>query len=538
MQNLLYFLSGEVPGGLLLLFFLFSVINLALYFLFKGSKLFSKEVYQRKAIRANIFLFSIYIILWIVFKPVELPDQILILPFQDEDGVEYVLCESLQKELKGNLRDGLSLYQWEWFYQTANKDSLHLREYRENLSKKIGIEFILSGVVSSFNDHWQLQLGIAGSHSLANFEVRAESYPQLVLKTIKLINQEYSILNKNYSNDDYLNKQKNEIISRAKVALLDDLPDEVLTEVDKTDSGMVEVITAAYLLKGIEELAEDPISPLYDDLMNRNFRQLLNMIIPFSKIGADTPEMNITLARMYLHTGNYGMAEVCLEKALTQGKYNPRVYYYLSFLHKSRFQERGFDDRVALLDHVVRLDPGYTLAVYELADELYRTGTAAPTHPNTERSIQILRQYLQINPNKINILSLMGRILLQAKYTEEAMEIYTKLLQQEPETAENHYNLGICNFHLKKYDQAEKLFLDAIKMNDYANAYLYIGVMYRLGGDNDKALYYYRERVKRKQSDDDQYAIEAMHGIRLILNDIAIAEENEKKIKDPDTGSK
>ena len=75
------------------------------------------------------------------------------------------------------------------------------------------------------------------------------------------------------------------------------------------------------------------------------------------------------------------------------------------------------------------------------------------------------------------------------------------------------------------YDSAKIEFNRAIDISDYPDAYLYLGAMYRLEGDPDRALHYYRERIKRKQGDDDQYAKEAMRGIRLILNDLAEEEE-------------
>jgi tetratricopeptide (TPR) repeat protein len=201
----------------------------------------------------------------------------------------------------------------------------------------------------------------------------------------------------------------------------------------------------------------------------------------------------------------------------------------MSFLHDSRYEELGFSNRAEILTLAVQLDPGYSSAVYELSDELYLTGTAAPTNPNTIKSMEVLRDFLRINPNNENILSLLGRILLQTKYTLEAMEIYQKLLVLDPQSAENHYNMGICYFHKNDYESAKKEFNRAIEINDYPDAYLYLGAMHRLEGDSETALYYYRERIKRKQGDDDQYAKEAMRGIRLILNDLAEKEEKENK---------
>jgi hypothetical protein len=58
------------------------------------------------------------------------------------------------------------------------------------------------------------------------------------------------------------------------------------------------------------------------------------------------------------------------------------------------------------------------------------------------------------------------------------------------------------------------------------------GFSYRELGINDSALYYYRERVRRKTGDDDIYAAEAMKGIRIIL------QEQEQGSKKEEVGSK
>jgi tetratricopeptide (TPR) repeat protein len=303
-----------------------------------------------------------------------------------------------------------------------------------------------------------------------------------------------------------------------------------LEKFETPDSVEIELVTAAYLLKGIAEMEKKSGSPLDGIEMIRPFRRLLNLIIPYSRDGIDTADLNIILARMYMHHGNYGMAEICLEKALTQERYNPRIFYYMSFLHESRFKEAGFRNRAAVLERAVKLDPGYGRAVSEFAQELYTTGTAASTHANTIQSIEVLKNFLVLNPNNENILAVLGRILLQTKYTLEAMDIYTKLSVLTPNSADNHYNLGICYFHLVEYEKAKKEFNRAIEINDYPDAYLYLGAINRQEGNVDQALFYYRERVKRKQGNDDQYAKEAMRGIRLILNELAEKEEKASQV--------
>jgi tetratricopeptide (TPR) repeat protein len=536
MIEFLHFISGEVPGGILLLIFLLIVINLALYYLYKSSKLFSGDIYKRKTIRANIILFGIYIVLWIFLQPPTLPDRVIILPFEKDETVDYTICEVLQQQLSRNISDDFILHRWEWLYQTANIDSVIIEEYRITLAKKIGIAIIITGKIKELGNEVKIDLEIISSSGIRNVNINANSYPRASEKIFGFIRKDLNLLKEQPLKTFSTAYEIFSAISRLKILLLNDQYDVVIKSFNEPDSHIVAFVADAYLKKGISELEENTTPGLHNDKMNPNFRRLLNLIIPYSKEGNDTPEMNIILAQMYMHQKNYGMAEICLQKALTQDKYNPRIYFFLSFLHESRYQERGFKTRTSVLDHAVKLDPGYGKAVYELADQLYKTGTGAVTDPNTMRSIEVLRHFLQLNPNNVEILALLGKILLQSKYTLDAVDIYTKLIDLVPSSAAHQYNLGICYYHKKDYQKAKELFERAIELDDYSDAYIYLGAMSRLEGDLEKALYYYRERVKRKSGDDDQYARQAMKGIRLVLNDLAEQEEKATKNenKNPD----
>ncbi len=533
MKDFLYFLSGEVPGGILLLIFLLIVMNLALYFIFKSSKLFSGDIYKRKAIRANIYLLGVYIILWVVLKPPGLPDRVMLIPFQNNAKEDYVLTEALQRQLNGQLINDYTYHRWEWFYQTANKDSIKFSDYRINLARKIGAAVILTGELEQRDNIIKIEWWIIQPGETKKLHLEVKSYQEAADKIIAWIQKNMSVYNEKLKRPESLDDESLKNICQAKLLILNDQYDQVLSLFQNPDSNMAVFITHAYLDKGILEINKKEASNLHNDQLNRNFQRLLNLLIPYSKEGKDTADMNIILARMYLHAKNYRMAEICLEKALTQEKYNPRIYYHISYLHESRYRERGFKTRASVLDYSVRLDPGYVDAVYELAENLYETGTAAPTNLNTIQSMEVLRHFVRLNPNNEKILALLGKILLQSKYTPEAIEIYTKLINLDPNAATYHYNLGICHYHMKDFERAREQFKQAIEMDDYADAYLYLGAMHRLDGDRDKALYYYRERVKRKKGEDDTYAVQAMRGIRLILNEIAEEEEQAATDEDP-----
>jgi tetratricopeptide (TPR) repeat protein len=195
----------------------------------------------------------------------------------------------------------------------------------------------------------------------------------------------------------------------------------------------------------------------------------------------------------------------------------------------------GFEDRVAILEHTVRLDPGYVDAVYELANEIYTAGSGASSAYGTQRAVRLLNDFLNINANQQKILSLLARIYLQSKYTLKAHEIYRKLADFNPDSAENHYNLGVANYQLKNYDRAEQNFLRALEISDHLESYLYLGAICRHRENYDKALYYFRERIRRKTGDKDHYAKEAMRQVRTILEIISdsLNQENPDEVQTP-----
>jgi len=142
MNALIEFLSGEVPGGLLLLLLILLILNLSLFFFYKGSKFFTKEVYQRKVIKSSGFVLVIYVTIWFVLKPVPLPESILFLPFQNDKKCEFTTSEILEQQIGGNLSEDYRLHKWEWFYETCNTDSIDSFDYRIDVAKRLNVDLI------------------------------------------------------------------------------------------------------------------------------------------------------------------------------------------------------------------------------------------------------------------------------------------------------------------------------------------------------------------------------------------------------------
>jgi tetratricopeptide (TPR) repeat protein len=519
MRFLVEYLSGNVPGGFLALFFILFTVNVALFYLYKSSKLFDQPVYKRRAIGSNVLIVGLYVFLWLYLQPPGVPEQIIFLPAGDHEEPDILYAEILQENLEGRFDEDLRLHRWEWLYHSANPDSFHLSEYRINLAEHLGIEIILLYEIVA-NDQVEYRLVEDGTETHTQI-MSGRSVAELAQKMVRVLVAEGDIIERNRitvieGDNEYWQKW-----SEAKWLFVTGGNEALSAKINPNDRRTKILLAQTELQKGIRYSGKNIQSNLSTDLKNPHFQQILYWLVPYGREERDNAEMNICLGRMYLFKSNYGLAEVCLKRAVTQNQHNPRIYYYMSFLHPSRISEIGYEDRIAILEQAVRLDEGYVDAIYELANELYSTGTGTPGGYSTTRARQLLQAFLSINPDQPKILSLLGRIYLQTKFTLEAQDVFKCLVELFPDSAENHYNLGICNYQLKKYDEAESNFRQAIELEDHLESYLYMGAIARHRENYKQALYYFRERIRRKQGNEDHYAREAMRQVRIILDILA-----------------
>ena len=542
MQTLYNFLSGPIPGGIIILLFILLSLNISLYFFYKSSKLFSKKVYQNKLIKYNTVPVTVYIIIWFVFRPEPLPTGIIILPFQDNNKTDYVYCETLEQQLKNVLNKKYFIHSWCDLYQTAVRDSFIYTEYRIQLAKKIGIPIIISGTLRNEDHSMQISLDVYNRGEVTSLLIHAISYQDAIIKITDRIENEVNLLDKNIDSIMLMfdEQQMNDYV-QIKMDYLNHQYEKAKKRI-KDSNILYDILLAKIFLKqGIREYQNShPTSntgstshtQIIEKYLNSSFQQARNVLYVYVKESKDNAEINRILGKICLYEKNYELAEIFLKKSWVQDRYNARLYYDLSFLNRDRLKEIGFRNRIEVLEKAVYFNPGFKDAVYDLAYEYFYNGTAVPSDQYTVNSIKYLTNYLRFNPAEKDILSLLASIYVRIKETEKAIDIYNVLLKVEPDNAELDYNLGICYFHLQKYELARNYFLKAIDIDDHTDSYLYLASIYKLEGDYDKALYYFRERVRRKSGKDDEYARQAMRGIRLVLDKMAEQEANEGKDAD------
>jgi tetratricopeptide (TPR) repeat protein len=526
-------ISGNVPGGFPLLFFILVSLNLALYYLYKYSQLFSKTVYLQKMKQVNGAILSTYIILWIALRPPTPPKSLLFLPFQAGDTVSSAHSEALQQYIGCKAMKGHFLFPWEEYYRTANKDSFKTPAYRLSLAQRMGVDLILCGSLKARN--LELTLYAAGRQKwIKSAALENGSFREVAGFVLKVLREEIVFENPNTLCDIQLQPADIINLAQARQALAEGHFLRAIQWASEENADF-DVIRADVLLQQGTELLKQKkeenkqrnasLLLVEDNLFYSGARQLLKQ---YQQRQEDTSEMNRILGEMYLYEQKYEYAEYFLKKALMQNSCNARVFYLLSFLHASRLEDMGFNDRVSLLEKAVQFNPGFAEAVLDLANACYGSGTASPVHSATIQARHLLERYLSFAPADIPALGLLAKITLQSEEYQKAIALYHHMADLGADKAEINYNLGICYYGLNDHQQAVQYFNQAIALSDYRDAYLYLGMIYKNRNDFDKALFYFRERIKRKSGDDDNYAREAMLGVRIILDKIAKAEETAK----------
>ena len=511
MTNIFELLSGGIPGGAILLIAALIFTNLAVHFLFK-SGLFSTNL-AKKYIISNAIVLAFYTFLWNYNKPVPLPERIIVLPSTEEQGFKLEARSLILAELfeqYGYKIEGRYLaHKWRWLYQTLGEERAVSYERWLELARGLQPTLLITSefaaedellINASFlqSDSKTINAKMSLNNTAADFRALLNDLSLKLEKGIQVVPPD----------DKYLT-------TKLKIVKGDLDTAYNLVADDTTNAGL--------LLKG-ETLVYKGLQFVYDqeklnfvDIVNPDFERAKSILYPLIRADYRSTQVAYLLGRMAIREQEYEGAEVFFKIAFSEELWNSDIYYYLSFLLPSRLEELGYKDRKKILERAVQLNPGNTNAAYDLADRYYITGNGVEQGSGTQDALRTLENYLLLNDEDPKIQSQLATLYIKTEKLDLAEAIYNKMAQRFPEDSNIIYNLGIVYFTAGQYRKALEKFLQAIGMDDNLDAYLYTGITYERLDKPDKALEYYRSRVRNKKSDDDFYAREAMRGIRKIL---------------------
>jgi tetratricopeptide (TPR) repeat protein len=155
--------------------------------------------------------------------------------------------------------------------------------------------------------------------------------------------------------------------------------------------------------------------------------------------------------------------------------------------------------------------------------------------PNIFRPIQLsrrasrLRQMLHSNPHDTSAKLDLARILIERKKYREAADFLEQTLRVMEDSADVHYELGLCRLKLGDLKQGEELMQKALQLNPrvrYGEPYLRLGEAY--AQLNPEKAVVYLESFKKLHSS----SCEAYYRLGLLYRQLGRAEDSRQAFQE------
>lgn len=512
------FLSGGVPGGIIVLIF-FIVAFIIFFRLLKASEIISVQRSKKLQITVSVLLIIIYITLWFALRPPLPPQRIVLLPSRDQNGTiqlndhTFMLPERIQRYADNNLNEKYILHRWEWLLETVGKDSVENYSVWLRIAQNLDAKFMIESQIKNQDLEYEITVNqIDSNASMDNILSGSMDLGQFINK----LDQKLHIFSKKKVLPEF--PEKNYIKAKALYSL--NHYEKSLALIKNYQDNDSKVLKARiYMEKGLQ-IKFDRVKHEFVKFDNPEFKKSKKILNEIIKNNKDWPGVAYILGKIALRESDYSKADTYLKKAFIDDPSDCRIHLALSYLLPERLISIGYQNRIEILNRAVFLDPGFSTAVYELAKEYFESGTGTPTGTGTTMALSTMENFFKIKNDDPRILSLLASVYLRISQIDDAQKLFDRLMEMYPNDSDNYYNLGVVYYQKKDFTKALDYFLKAIDIDENLDSYLYVAMIYRQLGDKEQALKYFRERVKRITGEDDYYAREAMQGIRTILEEM------------------
>jgi len=484
MYNLWRFLSGDVPGGFTTLLVVVIAFWAIWEYVYRIGGLLSKATYQRWRTRGPFLLLLLYLLVWIQSPPKREPLRIAVIA---SGGAcpERWSCEALAdlaaRRLRGALRNAI-VNPWEGAtnYPPPAADRLEKASYRVF---RIGCDTVQAGRALHYNVS-----GPKGSQ-----QAYSATGPAILELSAQVYDWILADLGKKRAYSSAFHKEPSaDIVDayyRGRYQLNSGQADSAYNTLSAAVYGDSEFVPALILLARSAEAKGQ---------QQEAYAMLLNAV----RADSGSQEALLALGECYLRGYEWEGAEAALKVVLSKDPLPVRALVGLARIHPERLKDLRLKSPRALLEEAMRLDPAYEIARLMLADLLADKGLP-------EAARQLLQEGLRINPESQDLLLKLGGVEIQLGHPEAARSAYEEILKKDPLNAIAIFNLGVVDYRTKQYDRAIQRFETVQGLSGPVDCYYYLGLIYRIKGDNSRAKFFFQRRWELRANDDDAFGIRA-----------------------------
>ncbi len=435
-----------------------------------------------------------------------------------KNWLNVVIADRLNLCMKNVNSNDLLTYQLNWYYDTMDLDSISYPSYLRRFAKKIDLDVLVNVQIRTASENrYAVQLDY--NH--------LEKDEPIVLFTDSLDIKKY---------EQFFKKIIEKTIDILSFSQVDSLPEFPVPNTHIWEScgrgkyyhltGNIDSAEIAYrqgisidsnqisLLKGLIQVLLEKASTMHSEgkyLEDVYFEieRLLQQGIDMDSLDA---ELYRDLGNLYIRRGMWNRAEQNLKRGYEIDKDDPFLYFNLSRMHPSRYDELGFRNKTELLERALYLDPAFQLGWIALAEDYYYQN-------RYDKTEEVYNRMLKIFPESLDGLLGLGKLYMVQNDIVNIIRTYEKVLEIAPGYADAYYNLGIVYYKEHQEDLAIDFFKKAIAINNHADSHYYLGIIYRNKDNLDQAIYHFRKRVELKTGTEDTFAEEArLHLSELLEN--------------------
>ena len=144
----------------------------------------------------------------------------------------------------------------------------------------------------------------------------------------------------------------------------------------------------------------------------------------------------------------------------------------------------------SLYNEVLKIDPNYTIAHYNLAIIFQSSG-------HHQKAIKSYEKTIAIDGNHFNSYFNLGTIFCKLGEYQKSIKSYEKAIEIDPNYKEAHNNLGTIQQELGKYQKAIKSYEKAIEIDpSYIDAHNNLGTLFKILGEYEKEFSCYEKAIE------------------------------------------